>query len=343
MKTKINIFFPIVSDYKFEKYPFEQKEYIINEIREVINSINFSKEHIDGYQINVSENKSTSSLKIQNPFKPYLHGLEEKFLDFSISADITLDKFVVTYHKGDSVKRLTDENELLTFLPYSLSEIFGDKIFEILVLSQIARPGSLKLRDGIIWIDDKRQSKIVPSIINLCEPIEYYLQRGYPSIRFINFCDYFSWLNSNNLIFNESCDNAYQKAINNFSHLNGDSNLMNRIIFQMMTLEQLYTNSINQISEQLDQKIQIYLGTMNTYKKQIKNMYNIRSRFLHGDLLILPLHKEYDTEKYPKHAAELEEADNLSVLLIIATLQKMFEDNLQDLHFEYKLNTHNGK
>ena len=73
-------------------------------------------------------------------------------------------------------------------------------------------------------------------------------------------------------------------------------------------------------------------------------MYNIRSSFLHGDLPVLPLHKEhYDPYNYPKHQTELHETYYLSVLLVIATLQKMYQDNLLNLHFDYKLSSHNKK
>jgi hypothetical protein len=66
-------------------------------------------------------------------------------------------------------------------------------------------------------------------------------------------------------------------------------------------------------------------------------MYNIRSRFLHGDLPSVASHKAYQFEYYPSIQQELIDAENLSLLLIVSTLQRMFKDDLLDLKFEYTL------
>jgi len=68
-------------------------------------------------------------------------------------------------------------------------------------------------------------------------------------------------------------------------------------------------------------------------------MYNTRSRFTHGDFSFLPLHKSGGD--LPQHEFDLEEAYKLSTLLVIATLQKMYRDDLQELNFEYSLKNYN--
>jgi hypothetical protein len=101
----------------------------------------------------------------------------------------------------------------------------------------------------------------------------------------------------------------------------------------MMALEHLYTEGRNLIADQLDKKIQIFLGEMNSYKKQIKKMYDIRSSYFHGSIPLPPIHKADHFDELPDFERELDKADNLSLLLIIATLQKMYKENLVNIQF----------
>ena len=333
---KINIFFPLISDLDFEKYPVEQRSVIIKEIQRVLklNGL-FNDEFIKNHNIELTIDKDQPAKKIQNPNKRLLHGLQEKCLHFAITTEVDIEEFTKNLILLNPQLKIKP-NDVAELLLHHLAESFGDLLFEILVLSQIARPGSLKLRDGIIWINEQKHSKTIPQIINLREPFEYAIKRGYPPIKFLDFFDYYNWLKRYDLIFNDINENAYQKAINQFSHLSGETNIEYSIPHMTAALEQLYANSIYQIADQLDQKIQVYLGTIQSHKKQIKAMYNIRSRYLHGDLPITALHKGSYSE-ISQYQIELEETYYSSVLLTIATLQKMYLDGRTKLSFQYQL------
>ena len=137
--------------------------------------------------------------------------------------------------------------------------------------------------------------------------------------------------------------NSYQKAINNLSYVGSVEDEIGRFVYQMRILEEIYTDSIHQIAEQLNEKIQLFLGEMETFKKQIKNMYNVRSCFMHGASIIVPFHKvDYIEHDYDKsYDKEVHKAISFSLLLIISTLQKMYLNNYLEINYELKITGHN--
>ena len=338
-KFNVEIFLPIFPDTIYEKYPFEQTPLVLDEIEGILKSVDFTT---TGY---ITGTKITGRILRDVPEETLRGILEERLalkmdiLNFSFEAEVNITNYIVVFQKWNS-HQITNESDALEILPYSLSRLFGDKVFELIVLSQIARPASLKLAKGAVWVDKQKLAEVKTFGRLHREAFDCFNEKGYPQIDFFDFPHFYTWIDANNLMFTEHPENSYQKAINNITHLTNDTNEITRLVYQMMTLEQLYTSSKLQITEQLNAKIQVYLGEITSYKKQIKTMYDIRSRFFHGELPSLPSHKAFQFEEYPSIQQDLIDAENLSLLLIISTLQKMHKDNILDLRFEYNLAAH---
>jgi len=339
MKQSLEIYYPIVGDYNFEIYDFSQRSIIVEELNSVLSKFKvLNEEWLVSYSIVAEIKPYDSKVNVQNTLRPYLQGLKEKSLKFSIEVDIVLDNYIVTLHSGDNITRIADQRELLNHLPYSLTDIFGNHLFEIIILSQISRPGSLKIREGIVYINGHRFDQVLPQIANVREELEVQQEINYPDIQYLNFGDYFNWIINNNLLFPDVCVNHYQKALVNLTYVFSEENRFSRFIFQMRILEMIYTSNTTQIAEQLNSTIQFYLGELTSFKKRLKQMYNVRSKFLHGKSGISPLHKsDYEIEEHQTFEQEFHEASTLSILLIISTLQKMYIENRKKLNFKISL------
>ena len=72
MKQKIEIYFPILADFTFENYPFEQQLKVIEDIREVLKITNFNtEEHIKSVKVSLSIIKNPKWELIQNLYDDF--------------------------------------------------------------------------------------------------------------------------------------------------------------------------------------------------------------------------------------------------------------------------------
>jgi len=214
----------------------------------------------------------------------------------------------------------TGEEELEvpdSFVYSVISSAVKEKVFQLLVVSQIAKPGGLHLRQGVIIINNEKSTDINGTLL-IRDAFSYYKRIKYPTFSFLSFQDVYSWFVNNDLLLKVEPTSKLQIALNAFTFL-FDNNLSSEIelIYTCMALEALYTKGNTNITEQLNDKIQVYLGQVSDYKKSIKNMYDFRSRFLHGSLPIKPI--DCDTSIWTVHDRGIGEATNLSKMILIAT------------------------
>jgi len=336
MKNLVEIYFPIVPDFPLDNYDFSQKQLIISEINEILNRNDFKlADHIISYRVAVKIEDYDPRIGVLAASLDQIK-FKEPNLKFTFEVESDHKKIDASEKKSGVMRKIIDEEQLQTLLPFSISEFFGNRIFELITLSQLARPGSLKLREGLIFVDKKNYSDPIQVIVNLRPCLEYQREKIYPQIEFMKLTSLHSWLRENCNLFTEKANNALEKGLNNFSYLVSSENEISRFIYQMRFIEAIYTEGISNISNQLDTKIQLFLGPLKSFKKQIKNMYAVRSRFVHGDMNIAPSHKAFeDHESVNKINDTIYDAQMFSMLLVISTLQKMILEKRIDLDFKY--------
>lgn len=345
MKNSIKIYYPVVFDYRFEDYyPFEQKKIAIKEINEIIESSPFE---LPNWILNYSSRVALvefdeKELGLNDIMSFPLYELKENRLLFDVNVDVDLDLYCVenNFTQGGKDIKIKDE-ENVSYLPYFLSSYFIDGFFEILLISSIARPGCLKLRKPRIFINDKELLYGAGNqyeIYSFREVFELRNKYEYPEINFLKITTFYSWIKKNKLLYSYHQESTYGKALNDLSHLNGDADEITRFVYLMRILELIYTKGVTQISDQLNTKIQLYLGEMKNFKKEIKKMYDVRSRFLHGDIPVYPIHHDNDLQEYEQSFDfQIYNAQFFALLLVISTLQKMHLENRLELKFEYNI------
>ena len=106
------------------------------------------------------------------------------------------------------------------------------------------------------------------------------------------------------------------------------------LLWSLIGIEALYCSGKEGLSEQIFTKTQIFLGEIIDYKKKLKQMYDFRSRLIHGDLNIPPNHFYDDDNPFRD---QLFDSTVFAVAILTATLQKMVYENKKELNFKYKL------
>lgn len=269
------------------------------------------------------------------PETPSYNSLKFTFL---IETDINLYK--PNYKEDDLSNELDKEIDYSFSVPIELSKAIKKFVFELLILSQIARPGSLIIKEGLVFCDKEHHFNIVPEILDI-RSIIIYREIQYPNIEYINFEKFYGWILKNNISFSLENENSFQNTINNLTYIHGENNFTSKFIYLMRALEDLYTDNKDLITEQLNTKIQLFLGPLIEFKRQIKNMYHTRSKFLHGSSREIPFHRldeiEFLENRNNKKELTRYEAFSFGVLLIIATLQKMHKEELLNLNFKLSL------
>ena len=112
----------------------------------------------------------------------------------------------------------------------------------------------------------------------------------------------------------------------------------NLLIWNADALEALYDTPKSQITKILIDRIFLFLGLPKNerryFKKRIRDIYDIRSRVVHGELdLTHPLgnnvldHRIFDNDGFVLKNA------GFGFCIVIATLQKMIKNNIKTLKF----------
>jgi hypothetical protein len=316
---KIQIIIPKVRLFKNQIYPELQITNALSEIQKCIKDIklNFNQDFI---QIKFKIHKKLP-LKHSKDFQSIFYLRDEEVLEFSSSLKIDYNTILF-----DSIN---EEDSLIAEFKKVIDEIF--------ILSQISSPGAIKLRNGIIKVGENTEEyKSISSIIR--DAYEIVETINYPKIDFIPLNIIYKKINQSNIRFNNNPSCTLEKALNCFTHvLNSNLEIEEVLMYAMIGLETIYVSGNNNIQNQLNTKIQIYLGELKSFKSVIKDMYSSRSKLFHGEYYLKPYHISYNNFDFNLNDEKLFNAFSFSTILLLVTIQKMIIESKKDLIFEYKL------
>lgn len=220
-----------------------------------------------------------------------------------------------------------------------VADQFRHSIYRFLILTQIAKPGTLKLREGDILVDNKLDHFFYPfnSLHRLT--LDQNKKFKWPSYVEIKFIDAWNWYLQNSFSIQGQGKSKAERAINAFTYLFKDylGNTESDLFWSLIGIEALYCMGTEGLSEQIYIKSQIVLGEITDYKKRLKQMYDFRSRLVHGDLDIPPKHFDSEDVEYNNFHQKLIDSAILAVAILTATLQRMIIDNKKELEFKYTL------
>jgi len=320
---------PIVPIYPVEeRYLVEYVDKGINDILTLNEKLEIEISGIGVFKINVLTLPDDPSINETFPFSS--HVLIFRLLVPNEAAKIEI---------SDSHDQPTSLEDRLALFKKQIAEEFKYQVFHLLVLSNIASPGAIKTREGLILLNRKKYDSF-PSIYSIHrESLDHIKALKWPTYNTLPILRIWDWFKINNFSFHYHSKTKVSRALNAFTYLFNDDpgNLIFDLFWSLIGIEALYCTSKEGISEQIYEKVQLVLGPVLESKKKIKNMYSFRSRLIHGDLDIPPNNFDYDDPDEEKFQKGLFNATILAAAILTVTLQEMVLQNRSDLNFTYGL------
>lgn len=319
---------PLVPTYAPEKHLSEYLDSAIEDVLTLNKKVEIIIEDVGRFSLGVF---SFTEDPIIAKALPYT----DKVLVFRIIVPNTSNEIKISA-SDDSI--ITPEERLSLFKHHIVHE-FKFQIINLLVLSNVARPGGIKTRDGLVFLN-KEKFKSFPSVYSIHrESLDDIKTLKWPIYKSLDLLHVWQWIERNNFSFRFHSKTKVDRALNAFTYLFKGSleNIVFDLFWSLIGVEALYCSSKDGISEQIYEKVQLVLGPVTESKKKIKSMYNFRSRLIHGDLDIPPNHFEYDDQEEEKFQEELFDATILAVAILTVTLQELIFKNETGLKFKYIL------
>lgn len=223
-----------------------------------------------------------------------------------------------------------------------LVEDIGERLQHTVLIANIASPGTIDLIKSVGQSEYRGLHNFRPARSDLMAGRRRAESLNWPPVKDLQLQEVAKWIEDNSLLSRQG-DCPLSRAFNAYTHLFGDFDEVGSneiLLYSLIGVEALYNNSREQIGQQVNQKCQTFLGSLNSSKKSLTQMYSYRSGFVHGGE---PFPGKYDkadaTQEYGKYFDKVNEAGDLASVVLVSTLQRMAELRLSELSFQYHLST----
>jgi len=205
----------------------------------------------------------------------------------------------------------------------------------LVVASNIARPGAIKIKSGGTY----HNGELIDEIGSIYNPIrhdlKYINKDGWIRFRDLELNQVLNWILEKRYDFENYSKNKTHTAFNAFSHLHvlyGEDSILG-LIWSLIGIEALYCSGGPGVTNQIFERTQLVLGNREGYKQKLKDMYNIRSRLLHGQLGV----SYAGSVIYEKNDKEIYDSTWLATAILTASFQVMIFKDIDKLEFELTL------
>ncbi|RAT99184.1 HEPN domain-containing protein [Brevibacillus sp. Leaf182] len=220
-------------------------------------------------------------------------------------------------------------------------DYFIKRIYDFIISINIARVGYVQVDQGLIFIEDQLYDRTEMMISDFYEVLLFTKNTKWPVLENLEINTVWNWVTKKNGFLDGVGGTPVERALSALTYLFGSSGQSNQgmdLFFTMIALEALYCSSNNGIKEQLLEKSQVFLGAQSEYKKLFKSMYDYRSKFIHGGLNFPGKYHHFDaSDDFEKFEKESTDVIFMAKSVLIATLQQLSKQNMDELKFKYTL------
>lgn len=258
----------------------------------------------------------------------------KKFVEDTNGLFLTVDKYLVL--EFVATEQLMS-NKIGRF--FSLVE---KRINDLIMAICIARKGGLEISgQSAILINDQFQYSIFPMIHGIHRAYQRSKKLKWPAIRNLSLVKTIQWIET----FQEEIDGVSStkigRALNAFSHLfhrQGGEGSAAELFWALVGLETIYVDGNANLQGQVNSKSQLFLGVRKENKKAFNEMYDFRSRYIHGDLNFYnKFCVDDDTDEYKSFFYSVDDNESLAIAILIATFQKLIIKDWRKIEFDYKI------
>lgn len=228
------------------------------------------------------------------------------------------------------------EHKIIRNLLYHYVEL---TIYYLFLLFPISCPGTFNLWGSKLEGQEKEEFEKL-RLSN--EDIDLYEIDKWPNIEIMKIEKTWMWFKGTGLGKNQVANNNIQKILFGLLYVAEVEKIgFEKIIWYANILEGIYDTPKMMILEKLIDRIFIVLGKPGNHKqikKEITKFYDIRSRYIHGDYLVIhPLGNELLDARCDDFRDEIIEIEHFISRVVTATIQYMIKNNIYELRFEEKL------
>lgn len=172
--------------------------------------------------------------------------------------------------------------------------IIFDQTYYFICMSQIAYPGSLATYAWEIFVDGKYNDSfdVYDSLM-----ARLAVRHEYPNLQKLQLTHVWTWFESNKLYLKGFSTSSVSRAFNGITYLHNHSygNINHTLMWSLFCLEALFVEAnATGITKKLEKRINKILGRPEKLHNAIRNLYDFRSRFVHGDFNI----RRYESDPF---------------------------------------------
>jgi hypothetical protein len=329
IKKEIEIYAPLMNAEEFED-KFGSVKKALDELVELSGKIDvrFNNEKIVPLRI---KRISKRHHEIREIFKDdFAKSVIQMFLKFSCKIEI----------------KTKEEFELKKEHYISLEYFTEHYVQHLIIYLNLAKPGVFDTRDGLLRLTEvvdkqKVEIKKFPMLANsIGYAVELADKYNWPPIQSLPINKTLDWLNKHWQAFESISENKLQRALNAFSYLfteniSSSDFSTGDLFHSLIGIEAIYVIGNTNIQEQVNQKSQLLLGIRRDYKKILTQLYDYRSRYIHGQLNFI--NKYFTDDKQDKAIDQMlntYEKSVFAIAILVASIQKHIEYDKEEFEFE---------
>lgn len=337
--TRLTAYIPIIMPRSWEDVPESLVRDSLKELQSSSEDLEFSP------HIHQDIKPTFEVLDASDVDQTYLDQ-EMKFSNASsllkVSATVPVSSEKISLVSASGETRYVEGEQAADMNKVHLGGVFEKGLYDLAVVTNIARPGSLEFGRGVLTQDHAYQSTTdeMGKVYLLREAVQLANSKKWPEVQTLDLAQVWHWSNKQEGFLEGFGGGTTGRALNAFANL-FQSNVydeVSNLVWALLGIEALYTEGQIALQKQVKEKSQSFLGKQTVHKRTIGQMYNFRSRFLHGDLDFpgkYPLHDaSYELARYDR---ELFESIQLAEAILLATLQKLIELDWNGLTFSYQV------
>lgn len=256
------------------------------------------------------------------------------FLVFSIGIDVTKGELRGLVNSDEKLKLFTDSS-LLVFHMRSSVDCLSDTISSLCLAANVAVPGVMDISKRYLFVDQKYLETTSGCRNDLEHSSEMSDRYNWPKLNELELKNVWEWIVGVPGFCSGETKTSVGRAIGALSYLFSSDNIESNdlaLVWSLIGLEALYGDENVGMKAQLMEKSELVLGKRISHKKVFGEMYDFRSRLVHGDKNFG--YKGVNGVLEEEYSYKIMDMNALASAVLIATLQYMCLNNLYDLEFQ---------
>lgn len=285
--------------------------------------------------VNSSTAEQLSSLWQPHPMRIFT------LLEFKLNAEIDANNWESYIEQVNTNSTPSETLSGTEIIHYVIAEHLQQIAYDVAFAANIGLPGSVDVENSFTFADGRLISTSENALSDgIAFDAEDARERRWPPLSSIPVSQVWGWLQDIHGFDESLPQGPAGRAVSALSYLMSSRDGQNSValMWALVGLEALYTTGSGGHGFQLFEKSQVVLGAWPTGKTLLREIYNVRSRYIHGDIDFALSYSRNDDWDVPGTFEErVLTAVPIAISMLLSSLQKLILINRQEFEFKYSL------